>query len=152
VGAEVVERTDATLRGKGYALDIGFERSPRPQTARHRHCRGCRLPAGASRTERLAASAQASGRPVQAAYRMLPPPIRRCVNGFPAFAWVLRNLVRPTARVASVALPADGTGMAFPWHVIAAAPLASGHLVEDLQLGVALALAGTPPLFCQEHG
>jgi cellulose synthase/poly-beta-1,6-N-acetylglucosamine synthase-like glycosyltransferase len=40
-----------------------------------------------------------------------------------------------------------GTGMAFPWELIRKAPLASGHLVEDMQLGVDLALAGRAPLF-----
>jgi len=41
-----------------------------------------------------------------------------------------------------------GTGMAFPWSCISTANLASGHIVEDLKLGVDLALAGTAPLFC----
>jgi cellulose synthase/poly-beta-1,6-N-acetylglucosamine synthase-like glycosyltransferase len=41
-----------------------------------------------------------------------------------------------------------GTGMAFPWHIIEAAPLASGHLVEDLQLGLELAGTGAAPQFC----
>jgi cellulose synthase/poly-beta-1,6-N-acetylglucosamine synthase-like glycosyltransferase len=41
-----------------------------------------------------------------------------------------------------------GTGMAFPWSTIREAPLASGHIVEDLQLGLDLAAAGTPPRFC----
>jgi hypothetical protein len=40
--------------------------------------------------------------------------------------------------------------MAFPWNVIESAPLAGGDIVEDMRLGVELALAGTPPLFCAE--
>jgi cellulose synthase/poly-beta-1,6-N-acetylglucosamine synthase-like glycosyltransferase len=40
--------------------------------------------------------------------------------------------------------------MAFPWSVIERAPLASGHIVEDLQLGLDLAMNGSPPLFCPE--
>jgi cellulose synthase/poly-beta-1,6-N-acetylglucosamine synthase-like glycosyltransferase len=43
-----------------------------------------------------------------------------------------------------------GTGMAFPWAVISSAAFASGHIVEDLKLGIDLARAGTPPLFCPE--
>jgi cellulose synthase/poly-beta-1,6-N-acetylglucosamine synthase-like glycosyltransferase len=43
-----------------------------------------------------------------------------------------------------------GTGMAFPWPLISAAPLATRHIVEDVKLGVALALAGAPPLFCPQ--
>ena len=41
-----------------------------------------------------------------------------------------------------------GTGMAFPWPVIRTADLASGWIVEDLKLGLDLAAAGHPPLFC----
>jgi cellulose synthase/poly-beta-1,6-N-acetylglucosamine synthase-like glycosyltransferase len=40
-----------------------------------------------------------------------------------------------------------GTGMAFPWHQIRAADLATGWIVEDLKLGLDLAAAGHPPLF-----
>lgn len=40
--------------------------------------------------------------------------------------------------------------MAFPWPIIAKVDLASGHLVEDVKLGVELALLGHSPLFCPE--
>src|SRR5262249_28893489 len=40
-----------------------------------------------------------------------------------------------------------GTGMIFPWEVIRTAPLATGNLVEDLNLGLDLALAGKAPYF-----
>jgi cellulose synthase/poly-beta-1,6-N-acetylglucosamine synthase-like glycosyltransferase len=40
--------------------------------------------------------------------------------------------------------------MTFPWSVFANAPLASYHLVEDLQLGLDLSVMGHPPLFCPE--
>lgn len=38
--------------------------------------------------------------------------------------------------------------MAFPWSVMQTITLASGNIVEDMQLGVDLAIAGHPPLFC----
>jgi cellulose synthase/poly-beta-1,6-N-acetylglucosamine synthase-like glycosyltransferase len=41
-----------------------------------------------------------------------------------------------------------GTGMAFPWAVLQNVKLASGNIVEDMQLGLDLAIAGYPPLFC----
>jgi hypothetical protein len=44
-----------------------------------------------------------------------------------------------------------GTGMAFVWPQLAGAPLASGHLVEDMQLGLDLAAAGAPPRFCRRR-
>src|SRR5262249_21317378 len=34
-----------------------------------------------------------------------------------------------------------------PWRLIRSAELASGHIVEDLRLGLELALAGSPPQF-----
>ena len=42
--------------------------------------------------------------------------------------------------------------MAFPWNVIRSADLASGSIVEDLKLGLDLALAGNPPIFCPFPG
>jgi cellulose synthase/poly-beta-1,6-N-acetylglucosamine synthase-like glycosyltransferase len=37
--------------------------------------------------------------------------------------------------------------MIFPWETIRTAPLSSGNLVEDLQLGLDLAMGGAAPLF-----
>jgi cellulose synthase/poly-beta-1,6-N-acetylglucosamine synthase-like glycosyltransferase len=67
------------------------------------------------------------------------------------FAWVVKNQVRPTG-LHRLGLPCQlmGTGMAFPWSSINSAVLASGHIVEDLRLGIDLALVGTAPLFCPD--
>ncbi len=43
-----------------------------------------------------------------------------------------------------------GTGMAFPWPVVARTDLATGHIVEDMKLGVDLASKGLAPLYCPE--
>jgi hypothetical protein len=43
-----------------------------------------------------------------------------------------------------------GTGMAFPWPVLRAASLASGNIVEDMRLGVDLAVAGHAPKLCPQ--
>jgi hypothetical protein len=40
-----------------------------------------------------------------------------------------------------------GSGMAFPWRLLRDAPLASGDIVEDMRLGVDLAIAGHSPIF-----
>ena len=40
--------------------------------------------------------------------------------------------------------------MAFPWACISTAELATAQIVEDLQLGIELAQAGFPPVFCPE--
>ena len=40
--------------------------------------------------------------------------------------------------------------MAFPWALLQTANLATGHIVEDLKLGLDFASAKRPPLFCPE--
>jgi cellulose synthase/poly-beta-1,6-N-acetylglucosamine synthase-like glycosyltransferase len=66
-------------------------------------------------------------------------------------AWLIRNQVRALGYY-RMGLPCQlmGTGMAFPWLVISRAELASGHIVEDLKLGIDLARDGVPALFCPE--
>jgi hypothetical protein len=60
----------------------------------------------------------------------------------------LKNLVRPLG-LHRFGLPCllTGSGMAMPWPILRNAPLASGNIVEDMRLGVDLALAGFPPVF-----
>jgi cellulose synthase/poly-beta-1,6-N-acetylglucosamine synthase-like glycosyltransferase len=43
-----------------------------------------------------------------------------------------------------------GSGMAFPWRCIQQARLATSNIAEDMQLGLELALAGSPVLFCPD--
>jgi cellulose synthase/poly-beta-1,6-N-acetylglucosamine synthase-like glycosyltransferase len=65
------------------------------------------------------------------------------------FAWRVKNWARPLG-LRRLGLPCQlmGTGMALPWSAIQTVDLASGETVEDLRLGLDLALAGNPPLFC----
>ena len=149
-GAEVIERHDAQRRGKGYALDFGvrwLERDP-PAIVVIVDADCIVAPHALSR---LARQCQATTRPTQALYLMHAPagaPLRMRVA---EFAWLVKNKLRP---VGSAALGGPcqlmGTGMAFPWALIRHAPLASGHLVEDMELGLALAGAGSAPMFCAE--
>jgi glycosyltransferase involved in cell wall biosynthesis len=155
-GAEVTERRHASLRGKGYALDHGV----RHLAERIRACQmsppdvlvvldaDCTL--GPGLLPRIASVALASGRPVQARYLM-----HAANTGLKArvaaFALRVKNWVRPRGmQVLGVPCGLYGTGMAFPWSVAKAAPLASGHLAEDMQLGVRLAQLGAAPLFCED--
>jgi len=65
------------------------------------------------------------------------------------FAWRVKNWVRP-AGWARLGLPCQlmGSGMAFAWQDIGLINLASGHIVEDLQMGLDFCRSGKPPLFC----
>lgn len=151
----VVERSHATDRGKGFALDFGV-RHLEQLAALEGHApdvvvvldADCEL--GPRMLPRIASVAHATGRPVQATYLMTAPN-----NGLKAriaeFAMRVKNLVRPRG-MHQLGLPCGlyGTGMAFPWPVMVQAPLASGHLAEDMQLGVRLAQLGAPPLLCED--
>ena len=55
------------------------------------------------------------------------------------FAWRIKNDLRPRG-LAALGLPCQlmGSGMAFPREVIGKVNLATGHLAEDLDLGVAV--------------
>ena len=149
-GAEVIERTDAQRRGKGYALDHGvrwLERAP-PVVVVVVDA-DCIVAPGA--LERLTQRCLATARPAQALYLMHAPPGAGLGLRIAAFAWVVKNRLRPLGG-AALGWPCQlmGTGMAFPWTLIRSAPLASGNLVEDMELGVALARAGAAPLFCAQ--
>ena len=147
-GAEAIERRDAVRRGKGYALDFGIrylEAAP-PEVVLVVDA-DCELRAGS--VDRLAWLCIASGRPVQALDLMHAPSGSALKTRIAAFAWTVKNLVRPLG-FHRLGLPCQlmGTGMAFPWPLIRSARLATGHIVEDMRLGLDLAAAGAAPLFC----
>ena len=148
-GAEVVERADPDRRGKGYALAFGRDalRADPPAVVVVLDA-DCTL--GPDALLRLAARA-ATGRPAQAAYRMVAPAGAGPGRQVAAFAFLVKNVVRPLGlkRLGQPCL-LTGTGMAFPWAVFAVAPLATGHIVEDMGLAIDLAVAGRPPVFVPE--
>lgn len=149
-GAEVLVRRDLTRRGKGYALDFGIRhlKSDPPQVVVMIDA-DCQIaPHCIDRLARLCAH---TARPVQALYLMRAPRDGGLKSRIAEFAWVVKNHVRPLG-LHRLGLPCQlmGTGMAFPWSQISRAELATGHIVEDLKLGIDLAHAGSPPLFCPE--
>jgi cellulose synthase/poly-beta-1,6-N-acetylglucosamine synthase-like glycosyltransferase len=147
-GADVIVRSDSINIGKGFALDCGIRlfasNPPKIVVAVDADCK-----LGDFAIDHLAAMCNETKRPVQALYTMLggpdPTPIMRARE----FAWRAKNWIRPLG-LSSAGLPCQlmGSGMAFPWEVIAPANLATGALVEDLKLGLELAADGHPPIFC----
>ncbi len=149
-GAEVIERQQADLRGKGYALDFGLKHlaSDPPQVLVVVDA-DCTLDEGCLRY--LAEACVRSGRPVQALYLMNAPTEAPLRLRLAAFTWRIKNWLRPLGALRlGVPCPLMGAGMAFPWQLISQANLASGHLVEDMKLGIDLAREGHPPLFVPE--
>ncbi|MBD1911528.1 glycosyltransferase family 2 protein [Leptolyngbya sp. FACHB-8] len=148
-GATVIERFDAQNRGKGYALDFGMQHlMPQPPDVVVIVDADCRVEGDA--IEQISRMAQKTGRPVQAIYLMELPPEFKPSSAISALAFTVKNLVRPRG-MDGLGLPCllTGTGMAFPWERIANSPLASGNIVEDMQLGLDLAIAGHAPLLCR---
>jgi cellulose synthase/poly-beta-1,6-N-acetylglucosamine synthase-like glycosyltransferase len=149
-GAEAIVRSDPQHRGKGYALHFGIRhlKSDSPEIVIVIDA-DCIVAAGA--IDRLARVCKITNRPIQALYLMRYPQNAGPTTRIAEFAWIVKNQVRPLG-LHRLHLPCQlmGTGMAFPWQRIASAPLATGHIAEDLKLGVDLAVAGTAPLFCPE--
>lgn len=147
-GADVIHRNDPDNRGKGYALASGVRRLELdPPDIVIIIDADCRLAEAA--IDRLAATCAAARRPVQALYLMIAPDESPINSRVAEFAWRVKNWVRPLG-LRALGLPCQltGSGMAFPWEVIRSADLASGSIVEDLKLGLDLALAGSPAVFC----
>lgn len=149
-GAEVLERQDFERRGKGYALDAGvryLEQDPPAMVVVLDA--DCLLAPHA--LELLAQRCIASRRPVQALYLMRAPAGAGLKTRIAEFAWAVKNRARALGMMRA-GLPCQlmGSGMAFPWPLIAGAQLASADLVEDLRLGLDFARERQAPLFCPE--
>jgi cellulose synthase/poly-beta-1,6-N-acetylglucosamine synthase-like glycosyltransferase len=149
-GAIVIERNNPNQRGKGYALDYGisFLESDPPDVIIIIDA-DCSSQPDCLQT--LAGISKQTNRPVQAAYLMESPKNPRTKDLISALAFLVKNVVRSTGLM-KLGLPSllNGTGMAFPWEAINRVSLASGNIVEDLQLGIDLTLAGYPPMFCPQ--
>jgi len=147
-GVGVIERSHAQLRGKGYALDFGVQAlATAPPDVVVIVDADCIVGEGA--IARVAALAAHHQRPVQALYLMHTPAGSGPLKKIAEFAWLVKNKVRPLGWF-RMGWPCQlmGTGMAFPWQTIRSAHLATGHIVEDMKLGLDLALAGSAPMFC----
>ncbi|MFY0729836.1 glycosyltransferase family 2 protein [Pseudomonas sp. NFX15] len=149
-GAEVVERKDVHQRGKGYALDFGVRylanAAPDVLIIVDADCQ-----VGDGFVECLAVRCIDSGRPVQSLNLMRAPAGSGLKVQLAEFAWCVKNRARPQGW-ARLGLPCQlmGTGMAFAWRDLPLIELASGHIVEDLKMGLDFCRSGKPPLFCPD--
>ena len=149
-GAEVIERQDSSQQGKGFAISFGVAHlAAAPPDVVVLVDADCAVVRG--RLSELAADALAAGTVVQADYLIRAPAGAAGMAAVNAFAILLRNRVRPLGldRLARVC-QLTGSGMAFPWPVLKAAPAMRENLVEDMALGVELTLRGQPPRLCPE--
>lgn len=147
LGATVIERKNLTQRGKGFALDFGIKylQTNRPEIVIIVDA-DCEV--NNTAIDLLAASCVHHQRPAQALYLMQSQPDPSLKQRVAAFAWIVKNKVRPLGYL-FLGLPCQlmGTGMAFLWADISKADLANGHIVEDMKLGAELASLNKAPLF-----
>ncbi len=144
-GVEVSERFHDTERGKGYALAHGLQQLEEntPDVVIFLDA-DCQLEEGA--LDHLAWTAMSSRRPVQAIYTMGLPPNPSAKDRVSCFAFYVKNQVRAGGlHVLGLPTHLTGTGMALPWKIVSRVDFATGHLVEDMHLGLEFALKGTPP-------
>ncbi len=146
-GVRVIERHDPVNRGKGFALDHGRAALAADPPACVIVVDADTVPAPGALAS-VATRAIAAGRPVQAAYTIALDAADASTARFSAAAFYVKNAVRQlgAARLGAPAL-LTGSGMAFPWDIFSTLPLATGHVAEDLMLGVRAALHGRSPLF-----
>ncbi|HEU5072951.1 MAG TPA: glycosyltransferase family 2 protein [Polyangiaceae bacterium] len=149
-GASVLERFHDTERGKGYAISYGLAHldSDPPEVVVLVDA-DCTLSDGAIET--LSALALSEQRPIQAEYLLTAPSAASPLSRISALALIVRNRVRPLG-LHAFDLPCHltGTGMAFPWSLLRNTPALGDNLVEDLVMGLDMALAGHPPRFCPQ--
>lgn len=149
-GAEVIERRDSTRRGKGFAISFALEHLAvdAPEVVVIVDA-DCELAEGA--LDALVSEAARLDRPVQADYLLEAPPGAHALTRISAFAVLVRNRVRPLG-LHRLGLPCQltGSGMAFPWRQLAEVPSMGDNIVEDLALGLNLAMLGHAPRFCPQ--
>jgi len=146
-GAEVIERQHNTLRGKGYALAFGVDhlRADPPDVVLVVDA-DCTVSDGAVAC--IAQRCHATAKPVQMLNLMQAPPNAGLKIRVLEFAMLMKNLVRPLGSYwIGRACHLMGTGMALPWSLMSTAQLATGHITEDMKLGIDLAIAGQAPIF-----
>ncbi len=147
-GVRVIERTDPTHLGKGYALAFGVEcLNPNPPALVIVLDADCVV--NQDSLLQLTSCAIKTGRPVQSCYTLRHSADTSAKTAISTFAFLVKNRVRPSglARLGGPCL-LTGSGMAFPWSAISELPLASGHLSEDMWWSVLLTTKGRAPYFC----
>lgn len=150
-GAIVLVRSDPVKRGKGFALDYGVDHlsqiSPDIVIIVDADCL-----IGPGLIEQISELAISENRPVQALYLMENcDPSPALSKRLAEFAWRVKNFARPLGlKIMGMPCQLMGSGMAIPFKLLNGVKLGSSNIVEDMQLGIDLTVAGFPPVFYPE--
>jgi len=141
-GAVVLERTNLDQRGKGFAIAAALvaAESIGPEVVIFVDA-DCRLSPGA--IEHLTRAVAANDTAIQASNNVEVSPNADPRAVLSMLAFIIKNTVRPAglARL-GFTVPLTGTGMAMPFSLAKALPFNSGHLAEDMELGLKLLSMG----------
>ena len=149
-GATVIERTNKTERGKGYALDHGLQylQDNPPEVVVFLDADCIVYP---NAIANISCLARDTGRPVQAKYLMKQANNPGLKDRISTFAIQVKNRVRFLGlRTLGAHCLLTGSGMAFPWSVINQVSLAGAINADDMKLTVDLALINIVPMYCEE--
>lgn len=148
MGAEVLVRVSDDRRGKGYALAAGIEHLLSVDPPEVVLVLDADSVPGPGLLEELGREAARTGRPVQSRYLFELPPNPSARDRISALAILFKNRIRllGLGRL-SGASHITGTGFAVPTALARPEFFASGHLTEDMELGLRLAGLGYPPIY-----
>ena len=149
-GCVVLERFDEVDRGKGFALahGIDFLRDGPPDVVLVVDA-DCEAQPGA--IQLLKGAAMHNECTVQSSYLLKAPEDAALPIKVSEFAVLVKNEVRAkgVSRL-GMANTLLGSGMAFPWQHISTISIASGEIVEDMKLGIELAIDGKGAIFLDD--
>lgn len=147
-GATVIERTDSTRRGKGYALELVFDRLLADGWTEMVVVVDADTLVDRELVQRLAGHLEQGALVVQADYRVRNPGASwrtRLVD----VGFTCSHLVRSSGRRAlGASAGLRGNGMAFHRDALERVPYAAFSVVEDLEYGILLGRAGIPVDYC----
>lgn len=150
IGAEVIEVQDAGVGGKPDALKAGLRwLDANPPEVVVIIDSDCVVSRGAILA--LASQAKELNRPVMGAYFFAAGAAGQGVATLSSLAVLLKNFVRPLG-MHRLGLPCllNGSGSAYPFHILRNAPHGEGSIAEDYQLSVDLLRSGYPTTFVPE--
>lgn len=150
MGVEVLERFDSEKRGKGYALAYAINHLQNsPVDIVMFVDADCRAEPGSIATLKSACATYEN--PVQSRYQFYAPHGAPPARTISEFALYIKNHVRLLGlhRLGG-SVPITGSGFAMPFGLLRHFDLNTGNIVEDMKLGVDIALHGNRVMYVPE--